>query len=126
MMETCTIGSTGQGNVVSNCFVASVHDELEDKQLELFCSGVIETVGNLQISGVVIDFKNVNIIDSYTLSRLVDTTKTIYLFGLKVMWAGLRPGVITTILDMELDIGCIQTGADIQQCVDIINSENNQ
>ena len=76
-----------------------------------------------KVSGVIFNFVNVAIIDTYTINLFIKTTKVIRLLGLRVVWTGLNPGVVSSLLDFNIDLDSIAISHDIQHGIDIINEK---
>ena len=111
-----------QGSILENCYILSVCDDIEDSTLEAFCINAVNSVHDDNLDGVIFNFNNVNVIDSYTVSLFINTTAMIALLGAKVVWVGLNPGVISSILDFDIDLDGIQVGNNISHAIDLINN----
>ena len=112
-----------QGSVIENCYILSVCDDIEDSTLEAFCISAINAVHKDSLDGVIFNFNNVNVIDSYTVTLFKNTTDMIALLGAKTVWVGLSPGVISSILDFQIDLEGIQTGNNISHAIGLINCD---
>ena len=110
-----------QGNIINNCYIVSVYDSIEDEKLEKLCENTIITAHGKNLKGVIFSFINVNVIDSYTINLFIDATKVISLLGKYVVWTGLKPGVISSILDFNINTDDIQISSNIEHGIEIIN-----
>jgi anti-anti-sigma regulatory factor len=112
-----------QGSVIGSCYILSVCDDIEDSTLEAFCISAVNAVHKDSLDGVIFNFNNVNVIDSYTVTLFKNTTDMIALLGAKTVWVGLSPGVISSILDFQIDLEGIQTGNNISHAIGLINCD---
>ena len=112
-----------QGSVIENCYVLSVCDDIEDRNLETFCINAVNSVHKESLDGVIFNFNNVNVIDSYTVTLFKNITNMIALLGARAVWVGLRPGVISSILDFGIDLDGIQIGNNISHAIKLIEND---
>ncbi len=122
-MEEREHEKTFKGSFVQNCYVISIYDNMEDKTIETICQNTVSIAHARKVSGVIFNFINVAIIDTYTINLFIKTTKVIRLLGLRVVWTGLNPGVVSSLLDFNIDLDSIAISHDIQHGIDIINEK---
>jgi len=113
-----------QGSIVDSCCVVAINDDIDDDQFKKLCNDTVEYACNNKLKGVVINFSNMRVVDTYIMKLLLNVTKVIACLGLKAMWTGLRPGVISSILDLNLDIDGIVAGENVERCILKINEAN--
>ena len=112
-----------QGSVIDGCYILSVCDDIEDSTLEAFCISAVNAVHKDSLDGVIFNFNNVNVIDSYTVTLFKNTTDMIALLGAGAVWVGLSPGVISSILDFGIDLDGIQIGNNISHAIELIEND---
>jgi rsbT co-antagonist protein RsbR len=110
-----------KGNVIDGCYVIVVNDDVEDDQLKLLCEDTITFINDAEMRGVVINFSNMHIIDTYYMELMFNMTKVVSLLGPVVMWTGMRPGVISSIIDLGLETKHISVGESVEACIEKIN-----
>ncbi len=110
-----------QGSIINQCYVVSLSDRVEDDNFERLCDEIVENAHEENVIGVIVSFLSVNVIDTYMIQRVIDTTKTISLFASIVVWVGLNPSVITTILDLNLELDSIITRGNIDEGITTIH-----
>ena len=123
-MEAKEYDNFFQGSIFEGCYIVSIYDSTEDEKLEILCDNTVKTAHSKNLRGVIFSFVNVNIIDSYTIKLFTDVTKVISLLGLKVVWTGLKPGVISSILDFGIDLEGVRISQDIQHGIRLIKNES--
>jgi len=111
-----------QGNNVDDCYIVTISDKFTDDSLKQLCDDTIQIAHNEKIKGIIFSFVNVNIVDSFSLHLLSDVTRTISLFGVDVVWIGLKPGIIATVLDLQINIESIEFAFDVNEGIKIIQN----
>ena len=121
-MNNRTHDNSIQGNNVDDCYIVTISDKFTDDSLKQLCDDTIQIAHNEKIKGIIFSFVNVNIVDSFSLHLLSDVTRTISLFGVDVVWIGLKPGIIATVLDLQINIESIEFAFDVNEGIKIIQN----
>lgn len=120
-MEFMNTDVATQGSIIDNCYIASVYDGVEDTKLEELCANTIKESHECNAKGVIFNFRNLHIVDTYTIKLFIDTSKVISLLGPRVIWTRLNPGVVSSILDFNVSLDGIQICHTIENGIDIVN-----
>lgn len=107
-----------------NCLIITLPSEISDDEIELSSKRIVEKAHNTNVIGVILDLSMVAILDSYIFAFLERTSKIILLMGIKVVWIGLRPGVVSTLLDLNVDFREIKTALNLQEGLRLIMNLN--
>ena len=91
------------------CVVASVQVDLEDEVLRRFQTDLLEYVHTANASGVIIDLSGVEIMDADDWEALRRTLAMAKLMGARSVVAGLRPGVVSALIELGVDAEGIET-----------------
>lgn len=108
--------------VVQGCLIITLPNEMTDEDIETGSSRVLMKANNSYIKGTIFDLSIVSVLDSYSFEALKKASKAISLMGVMVVWIGLRPGVVSALLDLNVDVNCIKTAINLEQGLKIISS----
>ena len=72
-------------------------------------------------SAVVFDLNGVKILDADNFEDLKKVMQMIEIMGLRVMLCGLAPGIVSAIIDMEIDVSNINTTLDLNEALEELN-----
>jgi len=67
---------------------------------------------------VVFDLNGVKILDVDNFESLKKIIQTIGIMGMKAMLCGLAPGIVSAIIDLEIDTSNIETALDLNEALD--------
>lgn len=108
--------------IVDNCLIVTLPGEMTDEELEIISSNVILNANKGDIKGAILDFSMVYTLDTYIFRVLEKTAKAISLLGLSVVWTGLKPGIVTSLLDLNLDVSKIKAALNLEQGLQVIKN----
>lgn len=103
-----------------NCLIVTFPSEISNDEIELSSKRIILRAHSNSLVGVVFDLSMVAMLDSFIFTYLLKTSKIIYLMGAKVVWIGMRPGVVSSLLDLGVEIEGIKTAIDLQQGLSLL------
>jgi rsbT antagonist protein RsbS len=106
--------------VVQGCLIVTLPNEITDEEIELGISRLITEANNVSIVGAILDLSMLKALDSYTFTFLRKASKAISLMGVKVVWIGLRPGVVSALLDLNIDISGIKAAVNLEQAFKLV------
>ena len=97
--------------------IVSLSGDIFDDELEKVKESVLYRAFKKDLNGAVFDFSAIRVVDSFTYGGLVNTSKALELLGLKVVWAGLSPGVVSALIDLNVDTdnGSILTAVNLEE-----------
>ncbi|MGE5396574.1 MAG: hypothetical protein ACM3MK_03435 [Chitinophagales bacterium] len=111
------------GNFISNCYVINVQEDANDGYLEKLQHDILYAANKFNLVGAILDFSNVSLVNSYLFEFFKNLSKTVSLMGLKVIWVGLQPGVVSALIDLNAQIDDIYTAVNVQFAINCINSK---
>lgn len=97
--------------------IVTLSDNMTDERIHEIAEIIIRRAYESQIRGVVLNFGMVSMIDTYIYKTFEKVSRALALFGLKVVWVGLSPGVVCAMIDIgiEPDGGIILTAMTLEQ-----------
>lgn len=107
--------------IVQNCLIITLPNEMTDEEMEIGSNRLIMKANNAAILGTIFDLSNVSVLDSYEFTTLEKTSKAISLMGIIVVWIGLRPGVVSSLLDLNVNINSIRAALNLEQGLKMIS-----
>lgn len=111
---------------IDDKLIVSLESDLSDSDLKIMVEEVIEKVAQTKASGVILDFSMVEVITGYSYGVFRGLTQTINLMGTKTVWVSLRPGVVVSLIDLNLidKISDIETGMTVEQGISMLQSRD--
>ncbi len=107
----------------SGCIVASIQIELAEEVLERFQFDLLEKIQQLHPHGVILDVTAVEVMDSYDFLALRKTLTMAELMGPKTMLVGLQPGVVSALMDLEVDCEGVRGAFTLEEALDALQQK---
>ena len=101
-------------SVVRNCLVATIPGEIHDEMLMRIRTDILEKVQATKVRGLILDFSTVRALDTFAFNSFTDTAKMASLLGVAIVFAGLQPGVVSALVDLEVEITDVGTALTIE------------
>jgi len=112
------------GSIISNCYVLNIQGEIDDDYLSKLYNDIINTVTHhVDLKGIILDFSNICVFDTYIFESFKKMSKTISLMGIKVVWLGLKPGVVSALVDLNAEVDDICIAVNLQYGLKLIHSK---
>ena len=89
--------------VIDKSLIVSLAGEMTDDNIDAINNLVIEKAHGANVNGAILNFSAVSVIDTYTYNEFCNMTKAISLMGVRVVWVGLRPGVVSALMDLNIE-----------------------
>jgi rsbT antagonist protein RsbS len=106
--------------IVQGCIIITLPNEMTDESIEIGMSRLIKKANAASIVGAILDLSRVTVLDSYSFTALEKTAKAISLMGVIVVWIGFRPGVVSALLDLNVDVSSIKVALNLEQGLKMI------
>ena len=102
---------------IGRSMIVTLSDNMTDERIHEISDVIIQKAHESDVRGVVLNFGMVSMIDSYIYGTFEKVSRVLALFGRKVVWVGLSPGVVYAMIDIGLtpDSGCICTAMTLEQ-----------
>lgn len=101
--------------VTWGCLVVPIQVELNDELMLQIQEDILERVNKTGIKGVIIDVSGVAVIDSSLGRAIRDTARMASLLGAKTIISGLRPGVVSSLIDLDFKIEDVLTAISLEE-----------
>ncbi len=102
------------------CLVVPIEEELSKKAAQQIQKNLLEQVHDKIVKGVVIDLSGVKVIDSILWEVFSQTAKMVKLLGASSVISGLSPGVVASIMEMNLDINDLTTAMNLEDALGLL------
>ena len=113
-MKDLQIDSETAMSVVRNCLVVTILSELHDDILMRIRTDILEKIQATMVRGLILDFCTVHALDTFAFKSLTDTAKMTSLLGVSAVFVGLQPGVVSALVDLEVEIADVVTALAIE------------
>ena len=113
--------STTSTYITRSCLVVPIQEELTAEAAQRIQWSILKQIHTTDIKGVIIDLSGVNIIDRILWEIFSKTTQMIQMLGFSYVIAGLNPGVVASIIALNLNIENIATAMDLESALKILN-----
>lgn len=119
MKSTLIEGKGCSVNVIQSKMILSIPSEVDDQGINHIINSVLERAYQKTITGVIVDFAIVEIIDSFMFERFLMMTHALYLMGIDVYWVALKPPVVATLMDKQISFkkNNIKTAMNIEKAI---------
>ena len=97
------------------CAIASIQVDLTEEVTRLFRSELLDFVKTHQVAGVILDLSGVEIMDVDDFSNLRLTMSMVELLGAQTVLSGLRPGVVSALVELGAETDDIQATLNLDE-----------
>jgi rsbT antagonist protein RsbS len=108
------------------CLVVLIQEELSKEAAQRIQKKLLEQVHAKNIKGVVIDLSGVKIIDGSLWEVFSKTARMIKILGFPSVITGLSPGVVASIIDLNLDFSDLTTSVNLEDGLEILTQSTEQ
>ena len=113
-MKDLQIDSETAMSVVRNCLVVTIQGELHDDTLIRIRTDILEKIQATNVRGLILDFCTVRALDTFAFKSFTDTAKMASLLGVSTVFVGLQPGVVSALVDLEVEITDVRAALTIE------------
>ncbi len=107
-------------HVIDGVLVAQAPDSIEDASLRQFQSGLLSRVHATSPRGVILDVSRVRLLDSTSYALLADAGRMAAMLGARVIFVGFQPGVVSALMDLDVDVGALITARTLEDGMELI------
>jgi len=108
--------------VTRGCLVVPIQEALHKESVLSIQENILKNVYEKRIKGVIIDVSGLAILDRFMAQKIFDSAKMASLLGAETIIAGLRPGVVSSLIDLGFDQGDVQTALDLDAGFNLLGS----
>lgn len=106
-----------------NCIVASIQFDLTEEVLRRFRSDLLEFLQRSGAQAVILDLSGLEILDLEEFEALKQTMSMVSLMGAKSIVAGLRPGVVSALIELNADVDDILAAYNLDDAFSRIEAQ---
>jgi rsbT antagonist protein RsbS len=100
-------------NQIRGCLVATIQVDLGRDVLERFRRDLLERVDATRVRQVILDCSAVEVMDGDDFDALRRTIAVAALMGTRTILAGLQPGVVSALIDLDVDLEGLRTALSL-------------
>lgn len=108
--------------VIQGCLVASIQVELSEDLLRQFQEQLLERIGSTRVQGVVLDVSGVEVMDAMDFEMLRSTMAMAEIMGAKPMLVGLKPGIVSALVDMDVEISRVRAALNVDDALRMLSA----
>lgn len=108
--------------VIQGCLVASIQVDLSEDLLHQFQEQLLERIRTTRVRGVVLDVSGVEVMDAFDFQMLRNTMAMAAMMGAKPMLVGLKPGIVSALVDMDVDASGIRAALNVDDALGILST----
>jgi len=95
----------------------SIEEEIDDSSVHILLDQVSETVNRGELSGVIVDLQNLEVMDSYLAGHLQELGRILKLQNARMVIVGLSVPVVMTLLDFGIKLPDLVFALDVEQAL---------
>jgi anti-anti-sigma regulatory factor len=107
-------------NKVQDYLVVSVQGIIDDSILLKHQEAILQQCQFSKVKGIILDFNAVYALDRFAFKFFSDLTKIVFLLGISTIWVSLNPGVVSSLIDLEIDSNEISTAGTLEEGLQIL------
>ena len=107
--------------VARGCVVASIQIDLDSEVLRQFRIDLLECVQNSRANGVILDVSGIDILDLDDFNGLRRTMGMVEIMGALPILSGLKPGVVSALIDLGADPEGIETVLNLDDAFQLLD-----
>jgi rsbT antagonist protein RsbS len=113
-MKDLLIDSETAMSIVHGCLVVTLLGELYDDTLMKIRTDILQKIQATKVRGMILDLSTVRALDSLAFNFLADTARMASLLGVANVFVGLQPGVVSSLVDLEVEIDGIRAALTME------------
>jgi rsbT antagonist protein RsbS len=106
-----------------SCVVASIQVDLDAEVLDSFRKELLALLHRSGAQGVILDLAGVEVLDREDFDELRKTMQMASLMGGRCLLAGLRPGVVSALVDLGVDTRGVTAVANLDEAFHIMEDD---
>lgn len=104
------------------CLIATLQLWSDARVLERFRADLLERLKTSEAKRVVIDLSSVDMLDAEDFGSIKRTVDMAVLLGVRVVLAGIRPGVAASLVELPIDLGNVKTALTVEAATELLSS----
>ena len=115
MLNSNNFSSESAINIINECLIFTLPQELNREVLGVIKRDILNKINEQNLIGVIIDFCSINVIDSFEFEKIVELIKVIELLGLRGIIVGLQPGIVSTLIYLNINTDSLTTCFNLEE-----------
>ena len=108
--------------VTRGCLFASLNVELQEEGWGRFQQDLLERIRAAGVPGVVLDLSGVEVLDSHDFEAIRRAVAMARVMGARTVLAGLRPGVVSSLIGMDVELDGLEAVATPDDAFDVLTA----
>ncbi|WP_333858900.1 hypothetical protein [Clostridium sp.] len=121
-MENFNKRLTTSVTAVKGCLIVNLPKYITDYDVKIGSRSILMKANNSYIRGTILDFSMVSILDSHSFKACEEVSQAISLMGVQVIWIGIRPGIVSALMDLDLDVTGVKTAVNLEHAIKMISN----
>ncbi len=109
-------------HVTRGCLVVLINFELVDQAIIEIQKRILERVHSSEVKGIILDLSELEIADSFLGNAIKNIARTAALLGTTTVVTGLKPGVVASLVELEIEFENIQTVLKLEDGFQILTN----
>jgi len=109
--------------ITRGCLVASIQVDLTEEVLRHFQTNLLGRIRETGVRAVILDVSGVRIMDTLDFEMLQRTMAMASLMGATPVIVGLRPGIVSSLIDLGARVGRFRAAFDLDQAFELLDTE---
>lgn len=105
----------------NNRLIASIQEDLSDKEILDLQSRILDMVVRKEASGVIIDVSAVDVLDSFSSRTLSEIASAVQLRGARLVIVGIQPEVAMALILLGLTLSEVETALDLDRGIALLD-----
>ncbi|MEJ2165590.1 MAG: STAS domain-containing protein [Desulfobacterales bacterium] len=101
-------------SILHGCLVVTLQGELYADRLMKIRADILQKIQATKVRGMVLDLSTVRVLDSPAFNCLAGTARMASLLGVVNVFVGLQPGVVSSLVDLEVDIDGVRAALTVE------------
>jgi rsbT antagonist protein RsbS len=106
----------------NNCVIASIQVELNERLIVLFREELLKYIQHVEAKGVILDLSGIELIDYQDFNGMRSIISMIKLMGFETVISGLKPGVVASLIMLNVSMDGIRAAADLDDAFNYFSS----
>jgi rsbT antagonist protein RsbS len=111
-------------SLTHGCIVASIQVDLDDEILRTFRRDLLERIRRENAAGVILDLSGAALMDAEDFEALRGCIAMAELMGARSVVVGLQPGVVSALIDMDVDTDGIEATLDLEEAFSLLRPQD--
>lgn len=107
---------------VKGCLIVNLPKYITDYDIKVGSRSILMKANSSGIRGTILDFSIVSILDSHSFKACEEVSQAISLMGVQVIWIGMRPGIVSALMDLDLNVTGIKAAINLEHALKMISN----